>query len=108
MLAPPFSLQVEPAAIKLTPGSKTRIKISAVRAAVYQGPIAIELRNLPAGVTATKGMIGQGQTSLDLELTAPANAAAGDKADVQALGTATAAANQQQASPNLVVNILKK
>ena len=108
VLAPPFSLQVEPAAIKLTPGSKTRIKISAVRAAVYQGPIAIELRNLPAGVTATKGMIGQGQTSLDLELTAPANAAAGDKADVQALGTATAAANQQQASPNLVINILKK
>jgi hypothetical protein len=49
-----------------------------------------------------------GQSSADVEVTAAANAAAGDKADVNVLGTATAAANQAAATPNLTVSVGKK
>jgi hypothetical protein len=104
----PFDLQVAPTPLKLTPGGKAKLKVTAVRKGGYQGPITVELRNLPAGVTAPKATIAMGQTVVEVDLTAAANAAAGDKKDVNVLGTATAAANQQNASPNFVVSVAKK
>jgi hypothetical protein len=104
----PFDLKVEPLHLELTPGDKAKIKVTALRKGGYQGPIAVELRNLPANVTAPKATIAMGQTAVDIEVTAAANAAVGDKADVNLLGTATAAANQQNASPNFTVRIMKK
>ena len=104
----PFDLKVEPAPLKVTPGGEAKLKVSATRRGGYQGPIALEMRNLPANVTAAKGTIPQGQTSIDLEVAAAANAAAGDKGEVNVLGTATAAANQQNASPNFTVSVMKK
>jgi hypothetical protein len=68
----------------------------------------VEVRNLPANVTATKGTIAAGQTAADVELTAAAGAAAGDKADVNVLGTASAAGNQTAATPNFTVSVGKK
>jgi hypothetical protein len=49
-----------------------------------------------------------GQTAADVEVTAAANAAAGDKADVNVLGTATAAGNQTAATANLTVSVGRK
>jgi len=92
----------------LAPGAKAKLKVTAVRKGGYQGPITLEVRNLPANVTAAKGEIAMGQTAAEIELTAAAAAAAGNKADVNVLGTATAAANQQNASPNFAVNVVKK
>jgi hypothetical protein len=63
---------------------------------------------LPAKVTAPKGTIAMGQNEAEVEVTAPVNAAPGEKKDVNILGTATAAGNQQNASPNLTVTIEKK
>src|SRR5262249_22494877 len=94
VLALPFDLRIEPTPIKIAPGSKAKVRIAATRKAGYQGPIAVELRNLPANVTAAKATIPMGQDAAEIELTAAADAAAGDKADINALGTATAAANQ--------------
>ena len=93
---------------ELKQGAKQKIKISAVRKGGYAGPIAIELRKLAAGVTATKGTIAMGQAAVDLEVSAAATAAVGAKAGVDVLGTASAAGNLQNPSPPFTITVLKK
>jgi hypothetical protein len=104
----PVELKAAPLPVKLLPGGKATLKVTATRKGGYAGPIAVEVRNLPANVTATKGTIAMGQTAADVEITAAAGAAAGDKADVNVLGTATGAGNQTAATPNFTVSIGKK
>jgi hypothetical protein len=108
VLSLPFDLKVEPVPLKITQGGKVKLKVIATRKGGYQGPINVELRNLPAKVTAMKGTIAQGQTTVEVEITAAADAAVASKADVNVLGTAVAAANQQAASPNFTVSVMKK
>lgn len=108
VLALPFDLNVEPAPLKIVQGAKGKVKITAIRKGGYQGPIAVELRNLPTNVTADKGTIAMGQAAVEIEITVAAAAAPGDKGDVNVLGTASAAANQQNASPNFLLGVVKK
>lgn len=107
LAAAAFELKVEPAPIKLAPGGKAKVKVTAVRK-TYQGPIEVELRNLPANVTAAKVTIAKDQTAAEIEISAAANAAAGDKADVHAVGTATMAGKLQVNSPNITLSVAKK
>ena len=104
----PFSLKVEPAEIKLPQGGKAKLKITAIRKGGYQGPIAVEVRKLPAGVSAAKGAIAMGQATVELELTAAPTAAAAAVKGVDIIGTATAAGNLQSASPPIAVTVFKK
>jgi hypothetical protein len=108
VLTLPFELKAEPAVLKLSQGSKDKVRITATRKAGYQGPIAVDLRKLPAGVTATKGVIPMGQSTIELEVTAAPTAPAATQPAVDAIGTATAAGNQQAASPPFTVLIAKK
>jgi hypothetical protein len=103
----PFDLKVEPALLQLAMGAKAKLKVTATRR-TYQGPIAVEVRNLPANVTATKATIAQGQVVAEVEVTAAANAVVGKKADVQVAGIATAAGNATRVSPNFTLSVLKK
>jgi hypothetical protein len=104
----PFALKVEPDSLSLAPGAKGKVKIAVTRKGGYNGPIAIELRNLPANVTGAKGAIAMGQNMLELEVTAAANAAVAEAKTVDVLGTATALANMQNNSPAFTVKIEKK
>jgi hypothetical protein len=79
------------------------LKVTAVRKGGYAGPITLEVRNLPPGVTAAKATIEANQTSADVVLTTAPGTAAAEKADVNVLGTAPAAANQQNASANFTL-----
>jgi hypothetical protein len=108
VLVMPFDLQVDTAPVKLLPGGKARIKVTATRNGGYQGPITLEVRNLPGFVTAAKTTLAAGQDAAELELSAAANATPVQKADVNVLGTASAAGNQQQASASFLVTIAKK
>jgi hypothetical protein len=108
VLGAPFTLKVEPTTLALKPGGKAKLKVIATRQAGYQGPIAVELRNLPAGVTAPKATIPMGQAMIEVEVSAAANAAAASVKTVNVLGTATALNNLQGASPNFVVSVAKK
>jgi hypothetical protein len=108
VLGAPFDLKTEPAMLQLAAGAKVKLKIIATRKGGYQGPIALELRGLPAGVTAPKATIPMGQSAVDVEVSAAANAAAASVKGVNVLGTATAAGNVQGASPNFVVSVTKK
>jgi hypothetical protein len=103
-----FDLKVEPAAVNLTPAGKVKLKVVAARHGGYDGPIAVELRNLPAKVTAGKAEIAKGQDAVDIELTAAADVPPGASANVNVLGTAVALNNRQNASPNFSVNVAKK
>ena len=103
----PFDLKVEPMPAKVNLGDKVKIKVTAVRHAGYDGPIVLEVRNLPANVTAAKPTIEQGKTEIEIEIAAAPNAPPGDKADVNILGTAPAAGNQQNNTPNFTLSVIK-
>lgn len=107
-VTPPFELKIEPAPLNLTPGAKAKVKITATRKAGYKGPIGVELRNLPAKVTAAKSAIAADQPSIEIELAAAADAAVVEAANVDALGTATALNNLTNASPPITVRVQKK
>ncbi len=103
----PFDLQASaPAPVK--PGDRVKIKVTATRKGGYAGPIDLQLRNLPAGVTAGPAQIPADKTVVEIELTVAATAVAVDKADVNVLGTAPGAAGQQAASGNFAIKIGKK
>jgi len=108
LLGLPFTLKVEPAVLQLKQGAKANVKIAAVRKGGYAGPIAVELRKLPAGVTGAKGTIAMGQSAVELDVTAAPAAAIAAKADVDVLGTAPAAGSLQNASPVFTISVLKK
>ena len=85
-----------------------KLKVTAVRKAGYKGPIAVELRKLPANVASAKSMIPMDQDAVELEIAAAPNAAPAEVKDADVLGTATAAANLQNNSPAFVLRIEKK
>jgi hypothetical protein len=92
----PFELKAEPNSLVIEQGGKAPLTVSAIRKGGYDGPITIELRNLPAQVTASKPVIAKGETTATVELTASAVAPLGVRGDVDALGTVDL--GQQQAS----------
>jgi hypothetical protein len=88
--------------------SNVKVKVTAVRKGGYKGPINLEVRNLPANVTAGKATLAENQNEIEIDVSAAANAAVGAKADVNILGTANAAGNQQNASANFVIHVVKR
>lgn len=106
VLAPPFELKAEGTPVKLKPGTKATLKITATRKGGYTGPISLELRNLPPNVTAGKVEIAAGQSAGTLLIVAAAGAAAGEKKDVNVLGTT--ADKQQNASANFAIIVEKQ
>ncbi len=109
VLGPPFELQVEQANLSLNPGDKAKIKVTALRKGGYKGPIALDLRNLPAGLTAAKApVIPTDKNDIEIEIAADAKAAPATAANVLVGGTATALNNLQNVSPAFSVTIRKK
>jgi hypothetical protein len=109
VLGLPFDLQVEPATISLSPGGKAKVKVTAVRKAGYKGPIALDVRNLPAGVTAAKApIIPADKNDIEVEIAADAKAAPTAAVSVTVGGTATALNNLQNVSPAFSVSVQKK
>jgi hypothetical protein len=103
----PVEVKVEPSPLMLKIGQKAKLKATVTRKGDYKGPVDVEVKNLPANVTAPKVTIAPDKSSVEIELTAAANAAAADKPDVQITATATAAANQVTTSPNLLLKVVK-
>jgi tetratricopeptide (TPR) repeat protein/serine/threonine protein kinase len=74
---PTFRL-LEPAAVALKAGCKQTIAIS-IRRENLPNPIALRIENLPAGVSADRVTIPDGREHAEIELSASAIAAQGDK-----------------------------
>ncbi|VTR97673.1 PPC domain-containing protein [Tuwongella immobilis] len=104
----PATVTLEPAGpVSLKIGQKTNIKAKIARLGTYAGPVAIEVKNLPANVTAARVTAAPDQAEVTLELTAAGNAMPGDKGDVQLSATATGAGNQVANSPNWTLKVVK-
>ena len=110
ILGAPFDLVVDPAmTVTLKAGEKATLKVTAIRKGGYKGPIALEVRKLPAMVTAAgKLIIAADQTTAAIDFIAAPTAAPGDTAGVDVAGTATALNNLPNASPAFTVRVLKK
>ena len=94
----PVSLRVQPARVELGEGDRAVLTVSAERRN-YAGPITVEVRNLPEGVTASKAEIARDEQNAEVRLTATSRAAAGEKADVQVVGRSST--NKQFVSNNI-------
>lgn len=87
--------------------ARPSVKVTIARKGGYAGPVVLELKNLPAGVTAGPTTLQPDQTSAIIPLTLADGAAAAAKADVLAVGTAPAAGNQQGQSAPFTVKVVK-
>jgi hypothetical protein len=109
VLGPAFELQVDPAVVTLKPGDKVKLKVTAIRKGGYKGPIALDVRKLPAMVTVVgKAMIAADQTAAEVEIMAAPTAPPADVAGVDVAGTATALNNLPNQSPGFTVRVQKK
>lgn len=71
---PDFQLSVSPANPVLPRGGGATVTVTALWFDGFDGPIAVEARELPAGITATSGTIVPGESSTVLTLFADADA----------------------------------
>ncbi len=81
-----FDLRFQPALVRIAGGSTATVKVQATRKS-YQGPIAVEMRNLPVGVRAGKATVPAGKNEAEIELTA-ADTAPAARAEALAIGSA--------------------
>ncbi|MGL5097199.1 MAG: PPC domain-containing protein, partial [Planctomycetia bacterium] len=96
-IGPAFSLTFAASEVKMKPGTKTKIIVTAERLAGFEGPIAVTLPTLPKGVTAAAATIAEKQPSVEIELTAAADAPAGTLA-AAAAGAAKVAGQEEKAT----------
>jgi hypothetical protein len=102
---PAFELKTEPNPVGISPGEKAQLTVTAARKGGYDGQIDVELRNLPAQVTApSKAIIAKGENSTTIELSASPAAPLGARGDVDALGT-IALGQQRSASPPFAIKV---
>lgn len=76
-LKEPYSLKTDFAGGLLAKGQTLKVKVTAERNPAYNGPINLTFQNLPKGVTAPAAAIAEGQTEVEVVLTAAADAAVG-------------------------------
>ena len=104
----PFDLKVDPTAFDLKQGEKKTLRVTAIRKAGYTGPISLEVRKLPATVTATKAVIAANQTTADIEIAVAPTAPEAEITGVDVAGIATGMNNLANASPAITVRVKKK
>jgi hypothetical protein len=97
------------APVTIAAGAKQKVKIVATRRGGEQGEIAVEFKDLPAGVTAPAGIkIPQGKSDVEVELSAAANAAPTKAANAAVLAKAKIKGKDVSVeSPPTVVEVKK-
>jgi hypothetical protein len=102
----PFELALDPAGGKVAQNNKLKLKAKVTRLAGFKAPIALELKNLPKGVTAPKVTIPEGGNEVEIELAAAADATVGPAATVNLAGTA--GDNLSATSTNVTLEVVVK
>ena len=87
MNPPQFSLAASLDTFNIPAGGSVMATVTTVRTG-YAGPIELSATNLPAGVTASKSVIGTGRNDAVLTLQAPPEFAAGELYQIKIVGTA--------------------
>jgi hypothetical protein len=76
-LQPPLAVTLEPNGGKLPRGGELTVKVTVQRNPALKGAATVTLQNLPQGVTAASAMLAADAGSVDVKLTAAADAAQG-------------------------------
>ena len=99
-LNPPMTIKLDPAGGKIAKSGELVIKAIIERNPAFAGPVNVTLQNLPAGVTAAPApaVIAADQTSIDIKLTATADAAAASVANLTAKADGMAGAAKVEAT----------
>ena len=99
-LAAPMTIKLDPAGGKIAKGGELVLKAVVERNPAFTGPVNITFQNLPAGVTAapTPATIPADQTSIDIKLTATADAATANATNVTAKAEGMAGAAKVEAT----------
>jgi hypothetical protein len=84
---PDFRLTVTPRNPNVPVGGSVPITVTALRMDGFDGPIEVALPDLPAGLSATRGVIRAGQISTTLTLSAEAEAKLANAVPLKASGT---------------------
>jgi hypothetical protein len=84
--SPDFILSVSPRNPNVPAGGRIPMTVTALRLDDFDGPIEVSLKDVPPGMHATEGVIGQGQISTTLLLSADGNAHLDHAAPLQVLG----------------------
>jgi len=86
--APDFMLSVSPRNPNVPLGGRIPITVTALRLDDFDGPIEVSLKDMPAGLHTTTGVIGPGQISTTLLLSADDNARLDRAAPLAVVGRA--------------------
>ncbi len=99
-LAAPMTLKLDTGAAKIAKGGELIVKATVERNPAFTGPVNVTLMNLPAGVTAAPApaVIAADQTTIDIKLTATADAAAANVANLTAKADGMAGAAKVEAT----------
>ena len=99
-LAAPMTIKLDPVGGKIAKSGELVIKAIVERNPAFAGPVNVTLQNLPAGVTAAPApaTIPADQTSIDIKLTATADAAAASVANLTAKADGMAGAAKVEAT----------
>jgi hypothetical protein len=92
--APDFKLSVDPRNPNVPVGGRIPVNVTALRLDDFDGPIEVSIEDLPAGLSATKGVIEPGQVSTALLLSADDNAKLATAVPLRVRGQAQAGARQ--------------
>ncbi len=85
---PDFRVSVNPRNPNVPAGGCVPVTVTALRLDEFDGPINVEMLDLPAGLHATKGVIATGQVSTTILLSADANAKLDQAAALKVKATA--------------------
>jgi hypothetical protein len=97
--APDFEISLDPSSFNIPRGGRVSVTVTANRIDGFDGPIDVELMNVPAGLTATSGRIPAGATTTVLMLAAAEEATfEGQKAVLPAAYSTAVAAKDSAAS----------
>jgi hypothetical protein len=91
---PDFMLGVRPRNPNVPLGGRIPVVVTALRLDDFDGPINVSMHDLPAGLTATSGVIEPGQVSTTLILSAAENARLDRAAPLKVIGEAKAGSRQ--------------
>jgi hypothetical protein len=94
--APDFRLSVDPRNPNVPMGGRIPVTVTALRLDDFDGPIAVTLDGLPAGLSASRGVIEPGQVSTTLLLSADENAQLALAVPLRVSGKANDGARQIQ------------
>jgi hypothetical protein len=100
----PFDLSIGPGPVNIVQGGNARLRVTVTRKS-YDGPIVVELTNLPSGVTAPKATILAGKTAVDVQVRAAVNAMVARTTNVTALAMTTDTVKRSVVSAPFTLNV---